>query len=117
MTVLSQKTYSGSLNTSRLRRKTHVHRRRHTWRNRASRDHSVRIGADIKALCAHGNEDKASFEARDHAIRQESSDAQTVVAGLMGVMMAVAAANVAGQVARSTTISVPATEITTLTHG
>ena len=41
----------------------------------------------------------------------------TVVAGFMGVMMVVAAANVAGQVAGSTTIGVPATEITTLTHG
>jgi hypothetical protein len=42
---------------------------------------------------------------------------KTVVAGLMGVMMVVAAANVAGQVSGSTTIGVPATEITTLTHG
>ena len=42
---------------------------------------------------------------------------KTVVAGLMGVMMAVAAANVAAQVAGSTTIGVPATEITTLTKG
>jgi hypothetical protein len=42
---------------------------------------------------------------------------KTVVAGFMGVMMGVAAANVAGQVAGSTTIGVPATEITTLTHG
>jgi hypothetical protein len=39
------------------------------------------------------------------------------VAGFMGVMMAVAAVNVAAQVAGSTTIGVPATEITTLTHG
>src|SRR5713101_6803945 len=42
---------------------------------------------------------------------------KTVVAGLMGVMMAVAAGNVAAQVAGSTTIGVPATEITTLAHG
>jgi PRC-barrel domain len=42
---------------------------------------------------------------------------KTVVAGFMGVMMAVAAVNVAAQVAGSTTIGVPATEITTLTHG
>jgi hypothetical protein len=41
----------------------------------------------------------------------------TVVAGFMGVMMAVAAVNVAAQVAGSTTIGVPATELTTLTHG
>jgi sporulation protein YlmC with PRC-barrel domain len=40
-----------------------------------------------------------------------------VVAGLIGVMMAVAAGNVAAQVAGSTTIGVPATEITTLTKG
>ena len=42
---------------------------------------------------------------------------KTVAAGLVGVMMAVAAANVAGHVAGSTTIGVPASEITTLTHG
>jgi sporulation protein YlmC with PRC-barrel domain len=42
---------------------------------------------------------------------------KTVVAGFMGVMMAVAAVNVAAQVAGSTTIGVPATELTTLTHG
>jgi hypothetical protein len=42
---------------------------------------------------------------------------KTVVVGLMGVMMAVAAGNVAAQVAGSTTIGVPATEITTLTKG
>jgi sporulation protein YlmC with PRC-barrel domain len=42
---------------------------------------------------------------------------KTVVAGLMGVMMAVAAGKVAAQVAGSTTIGVPATEITTLAHG
>jgi len=42
---------------------------------------------------------------------------KTVVAGLMSVMMAVAAGNVAAQVAGSTTLGVPATEITTLTHG
>jgi PRC-barrel domain protein len=41
----------------------------------------------------------------------------TVVAGLMGVMMAVAAVNVAAQVAGQTTLGVPATEITTLTRG
>jgi sporulation protein YlmC with PRC-barrel domain len=41
----------------------------------------------------------------------------TVVAGLMGVMMAVAAVNVAAQVAGSTTLGVPATEITTLARG
>jgi len=41
----------------------------------------------------------------------------TVVAGLMSVMMAVAAVNVAAQVAGSTTLGVPATEITTLAHG
>jgi ribosomal 30S subunit maturation factor RimM len=42
---------------------------------------------------------------------------KTVVVGLLGVMMAVAAGNVAAQVAGSTTIGVPATEITTLTKG
>ena len=42
---------------------------------------------------------------------------KTVVAGLMGVMMAVAAANVGGQVAGTTTLGVPATEITTLARG
>ena len=42
---------------------------------------------------------------------------KTVVAGLMSVLMAVAAGNVAAQVAGSTTIGVPATEITTLTKG
>ena len=42
---------------------------------------------------------------------------KTVVAGLMGVMITVAAGNVAAQVAGSTTIGVPATEITTLTKG
>jgi len=41
----------------------------------------------------------------------------TVVAGLMSVMMAVATVNVAAQVAGSTTLGVPATEITTLAHG
>lgn len=40
-----------------------------------------------------------------------------VVAGLIGVMMAVAAVNVGAQVAGSTTLGVPATEITTLAHG
>jgi hypothetical protein len=39
------------------------------------------------------------------------------VAGLLGVMMAVAAVNVAAQVAGTTTLGVPATEITTLTRG
>ena len=42
---------------------------------------------------------------------------KTVVVGLLGVMMAVAAGQVAAQVAGSTTIGVPATEITTLTKG
>lgn len=42
---------------------------------------------------------------------------KTVVAGLMGVLMTVAAGKVAAQVAGSTTIGVPATEITTLTKG
>jgi sporulation protein YlmC with PRC-barrel domain len=42
---------------------------------------------------------------------------KTVVAGLMGVMITVAAGKVAAQVAGSTTIGVPATEITTLTKG
>jgi len=41
----------------------------------------------------------------------------TVVAGLMGVMMAVAAVHVAAQVAGTTTLGVPATEITTLARG
>jgi sporulation protein YlmC with PRC-barrel domain len=41
---------------------------------------------------------------------------KTVAIGLMGVMIA-AAGNVAAQVAGSTTIGVPATEITTLTKG
>ena len=41
----------------------------------------------------------------------------TVVAGLMSLMMAVAAVNVAAQVAGSTTLGVSATEITTLAHG
>jgi sporulation protein YlmC with PRC-barrel domain len=41
----------------------------------------------------------------------------TVVAGLLGVLMTVAAGKVAAQVAGSTTIGVPATEITTLTKG
>jgi hypothetical protein len=73
MTVLSQKTYSGSLKTSRLRRKTHVHWRRPTWRNRASPGHSAIIGSDIKTLCAHGNEDRASSAARGYVIRKETS--------------------------------------------
>jgi hypothetical protein len=41
----------------------------------------------------------------------------TVVAGLMSVMVAVAAVNVAAQVAGSTTLGVPATETTSLAHG
>jgi sporulation protein YlmC with PRC-barrel domain len=41
----------------------------------------------------------------------------TVVAGLMSVMMAVAVVNVAAQVAGSTTLGVPAPEITTLARG
>jgi sporulation protein YlmC with PRC-barrel domain len=41
---------------------------------------------------------------------------KTVIAGLIGVIM-VAAVNVAAQVAGSTTIGVPATELTTLTKG
>jgi sporulation protein YlmC with PRC-barrel domain len=41
----------------------------------------------------------------------------TVVAGLMGLIMAVAAVNVAAQVAGSTTLGVPATEVTTLARG
>jgi len=41
----------------------------------------------------------------------------TVVAGLMSVMMAVAAVNVAAQVAGSTTLGVPAPEVTTLARG
>jgi len=41
----------------------------------------------------------------------------TMVAGLLSLMMAVAAVNVAAQVAGSTTLGVPATEITTLAHG
>ena len=63
MTVLLQNTHSGSLNTSKPRRKTHVYRRGPAWRSRASRDHSVCIGSDIKALCAHGEEDRALSEA------------------------------------------------------
>jgi sporulation protein YlmC with PRC-barrel domain len=42
---------------------------------------------------------------------------KTVVFGLLGVMMTVAAVNVAAQVAGSMTIGVPATELTTLTTG
>jgi sporulation protein YlmC with PRC-barrel domain len=42
---------------------------------------------------------------------------KTVVAGLIGVMMAVAAGNVTAQVAGSTTLGVPASEITTITKG
>lgn len=42
---------------------------------------------------------------------------KTVVAGLMGVLMTVAAVQVAAQVAGSTTIGVSAPEITTLAHG
>jgi sporulation protein YlmC with PRC-barrel domain len=42
---------------------------------------------------------------------------KTIVAGLMGVLMAVAGGNVAAQVAGSTTIGVPASEMTTLTKG
>ena len=42
---------------------------------------------------------------------------KTVVAGLMGVMMVVAAVHVAAQVAGTTTLGVPATEITTLARG
>ena len=42
---------------------------------------------------------------------------KTIVAGLMGVLMAVAGGNVAAQVAGSTTIGVPASEMTTLTRG
>jgi sporulation protein YlmC with PRC-barrel domain len=41
---------------------------------------------------------------------------KTVIAGLIGVIM-VAAVNVAAQVAGSTTIGMPATEVTTLTKG
>ncbi len=41
----------------------------------------------------------------------------TVIAGLMGVMMVVAAVHVAAQVAGTTTLGVPATEITTLARG
>ena len=41
----------------------------------------------------------------------------TMVAGLLSLMMAVAAVNVAAQVAGSTTLGVPATEITALAHG
>jgi len=63
MTVLLQNTHFGSLNTSRLLRKTHEYRRRPAWRSRTSRDHPVCIGSDIKALCAHGDEDRASSEA------------------------------------------------------
>jgi sporulation protein YlmC with PRC-barrel domain len=40
-----------------------------------------------------------------------------IVAGLMGLLMAVAAVNVAAQVVGQTTLGVPATEITTLTRG
>ena len=42
---------------------------------------------------------------------------KTVVSGLLGLMMTVAAVNVAAQVAGSTTIGVPATEKTTVTRG
>ena len=42
---------------------------------------------------------------------------KTIVAGLMGVMMVVAAVHVAAQVAGTTTLGVPATEITTLARG
>jgi hypothetical protein len=42
---------------------------------------------------------------------------KTLVAGLMGMIMAVAAGPVAAQVAGSTTIGVPATELTTLAKG
>jgi sporulation protein YlmC with PRC-barrel domain len=42
---------------------------------------------------------------------------KTVVAGFLSVMMAVAAVKVAAQVAGSTTLGVPASEITTLTKG
>ncbi len=72
---LSHKTHAGSLNTSRPRRTTHVHRRRHTWHHRASPDHSVRLGADIRARCAHGDDDSASSEVRDHATRTARGDA------------------------------------------
>ena len=41
----------------------------------------------------------------------------TVVAGLLSLMLAVAAVNVAAQVAGSTTLGVPAAEITTLASG
>ena len=41
----------------------------------------------------------------------------TVLAGLLSLMMAVAAVNVAAQVAGSTTLGVPAAEITTLARG
>jgi sporulation protein YlmC with PRC-barrel domain len=41
----------------------------------------------------------------------------TVVAGLLSLLMAVAAVNVAAQVAGSTTLGVPAGEITTLARG
>jgi hypothetical protein len=70
------KTYSGYLKTSRLRRKTHVHWRRAAWRNRASPGHSAIIGSDIKTLCAHGNEGRASSVVRDYVIQKESSDEQ-----------------------------------------
>ena len=63
MTVVSHKAHSWSLNTLRLRRKTHVYRRRHTWRNRAGRAYSASNGSNIKGLCAHGEEDRASSEA------------------------------------------------------
>jgi hypothetical protein len=41
----------------------------------------------------------------------------TVIAGVMSLLMAVAAVNVAAQVAGTTTLGVPATELTTLTRG
>ena len=63
MTVVSHKAHSWSLNTLRLRRKTHVYRRRHTWRSRPGRDHSASNGSNIKGLCAHGNEERASCDA------------------------------------------------------
>ena len=42
---------------------------------------------------------------------------KTVVAGLIDAMMVVAAVHVAAQVAGTTTLGVPATEITTLARG
>ncbi len=42
---------------------------------------------------------------------------KTLIAGCMGVIMAVAAGQIGAQVAGSRTLGVPATEITTLTHG